>query len=189
MNISQALDQTVDHLEKVDWKKVTKEGIALWVTCFKAMVALAVITYLTGKEIGHGVHLLNDWLAHHWVRLIVPQTPVIEEEENEEDEVPLPAPLVEDPWEVPIEVELTLPLEPLVILFTAPMMLAAAQAPVALLAPALVVQEQQSPAPPRRRRQSAQPAVAVTEATPAPTRRPRGRRAHQEERKKARQAA
>lgn len=81
-----------------------------------------------------------------------------------------------------------LPLESLSTLFNTPLMLVAAQAPMALLAPAL--QEQQPPSPRRRRRQSAPespPVVAVTKAAPTPTRRSRGPGAHQE-RKRTRRA-
>jgi len=173
MNISQFLDQTIASLKKVDWEQVTKDLINLWVTFFKVSVALVIITYLIGKTFSHWVHRTNDWLAHHWVRLIVPQTPIMEEEENEEDEeAPLPTPLVEDPLESPIEVELMLP-------------------PIPLVVEIPKQQEQPPPAPPRRRRRQSTPptAVVVTEELELLQKRlPRGRRALQE-RKKNRQAA
>jgi hypothetical protein len=201
MKISQAIDQTAKSLEKTDWKQIAIKIIKIWDLFFRRLAITIILTYLVGKSLGNWVHRLNDWLAHHWVRLIVPQTTaetgqatiVVEEVSNTPLPVKVepmlpPAPLVvQDPWEATIEVELTLPLKPLAILFTAPLMIAATQAPVALLAPA--PQEQQKPAR-RRRRQSAQPAVVATEELELlQKRRPRGRRAHQEERKKARQAA
>ncbi len=195
MNISKTLDQAADSLDQVKWKQVTKELIDLWVTFFKVMVTLAVLTYLIGKHLGHGIHRLNDWLATKWVQVLGlagptklgRASPLTVEIVVVEVEPKLPpAPVIEDPWEAPIEVETMLPLalEPMAILFTAPLMIVAAQAHVALLAPA--VQEQPPPSPRNRRRQSAQP--AVTEAATTPTQRSRGRRAHQE-RKKNRQAA
>lgn len=172
MNISKTLDQASDSLEKVDWKQLTKEIVDLWVAFFKVIVTLAVLTYLIGKHLGHGIHRLNDWLAHHWVRVIVPQNSV------ETEQAPIIVEEVSTATPTITEVEPTLPLEEsLSTLFNTPLMIAAVREPVALLAPEL--QEQQTPAR-RRRRQSAQPAVAVTEATPAPTQRPRGPRAHRD---------
>jgi hypothetical protein len=161
MNISQFLDQAVASLEKVEWKKIGIKIVEIWDLFFKIVVITMILTYIGGKALGTWVHQTNDRLAANWVRLIVLQTPVMEEEKNEEDEAPLPAtpsptPLsIQDPWESPIEVELMLPLalEPLAILFTTPLMLAAAQAPVALLAAGQpVAQQDPAPATNRRRR-------------------------------------
>ena len=184
MNISQfqAIDQTGDSLDQIEWEKVVKDVIKAYDLFFKIFVIVTILTYLAGKSLGNWVHRLNDWLAQQWVWLIVPspsvetgQVPIVEEVLNNTPAV--------------AKVEPTLPQESLSTLFNTPLMLAAAQAPVALLAPAL--QEQAQPSPRRRRRQStpvSPPAVAVTEAAPTPTRHPRGPRAHQE-RKKNRQAA
>lgn len=172
MNISKTLDQAADSLDQVNWKKVTKEVIDLWTTVFNGLVILGVLTYLTGEAFGHSIHNLNDWLAHHWVRVIVPQNSV------ETEQAPIIVEEVSTATPTITEVEPTLPLEEsLSTLFNTPLMIAAVREPLALLAPEL--QEQQTPAR-RRRRQSAQPAVAVTEATPAPTQRPRGPRAHRD---------
>ena len=196
MNLSQALDQTADRLEQVEWKKIGIKIVEIWDLFFKIVVIAMIITYLAGKALGTWVHQTNDRLAANWVRLIVPQTPVMEEEENEEDEAPLPAtpsptPLsIQDPWESPIEVELMLPLalEPLAILFTTPLMLAAAQAPVALLAAGQEAKKPvrkaptptSTPCPKRKESASIQAAPATN------SHRKRGRRAHKN---RARQTA
>lgn len=160
MFISNILDQVADRLDNVDWKQLTKKAIKAWDFAFKIIVITMILTYLAFKAGVSLVYRLNDWLAHHWVRLIVPPTPLMEEEENEEDEAPLPAApsptpvVIPDPWDTPIEVELMLPLalEPLAILFTTPLMLAATQAPVALLAAGQEVAQPPAPAKRRRRR-------------------------------------
>jgi len=167
MNISKTLDQASDSLEKVDWKQLTKEIVDLWVAFFNVIVTLAVLTYLIGKHLGHGIHRLNDWLATKWVQVLGLAGPT---------KLGRASPLTVEI--VVVEVETMLPLGSLSTLFNTPLMLAETKAPVALLAQAVVVQEQQSPAPRNRRRQSAQP--AVTEAATTPTQRPRGRRAHQD---------
>lgn len=85
MNISQALDQTADRLEQVDWKKIGIKIVEIWDRFFKILVILMVLTYLAGKSLGNWVHQTNDRLAANWVRLIMPPTPLME------DEAPLPA--------------------------------------------------------------------------------------------------
>jgi hypothetical protein len=181
MNISQFLDQTADSLDQVKWKQVTKELIDLWVTFFKVMVTLAIITYLTGKELGHVIHRLNDWLAAKWLQVLGLTGPTELGRAS-----PTTVEIVEET--IAVEVEPMLPLESLSTLFNTPLMIAAVREPVALLAPEL--QEQQTPAR-RRRRQSTpkSPQEVVKPESPlSQLRRPRGRRAHQE-RKKNRQAA
>lgn len=167
MNIAQFLDQTIASLKKVDWEQVTKDLINLWVTFFKVSVALVIITYLIGKTFSHWVHRTNDWLAHHWVRLIVPPPSV------EKEQAPIVAKAVSTTTLVVAEVEPKLP-------------------PIPLVVEIPEQQEQPPPSPPRRRRRQSTPesppAVAETESATVPTRRPRGRRALQE-RKKNRQAA
>jgi hypothetical protein len=156
MNLAKTIDQTTDHLDNVDWNTVAKELIELWTIIFKGIIVLTVGIYIAGETLGNLVHRTNDFLSHHWVRLIVPptyierQAPIIVEVE-----LVLPPPLViEDPWEGPIEVELMLPLalEPLAILFTTPPMLVAVQAPVALLAAGQDSTLQEQPATNRRPR-------------------------------------
>lgn len=167
-------------LAQIDWQEV---GLIV----FHGLIALMVLIYVVAETIGKWVHRTNDWLAHHWVRLIVPsspdegQAPIVEEVSattlpTVEVELKLPpVPLViQDPWTSPIEVKLMLPLAPMAILFAAPLALAAAQAPVALLAAGQPVSENPFPATNgRRRRVKSQPTQATT-TTP----RPRGRRAH-----------
>jgi len=211
MNISQKLDQAAGRLNTIDWEKVTKDVIKIWDLFFKVLVILMILTYIAGKSLGTWVHQTNDWLAHQWVRLIVPPTsvegqalitvvtkkvsvptpPTIVEVEPPLPPIPL---MIEDPWESPIEVELMLPLEPIAILFTSPLLLAVAQAPVALLTAGQEVPQQTPPlapvvvqkpirkepvrqAPPpetNNRRKKEKPApTQVTAKTP------RGRRAHQ----------
>jgi hypothetical protein len=128
--------------------------------------------WVTGEFLVRWVHRTNDWFAHHWVRLIVPQTSV------ETEQAPI-VEVVSNAIPAITEVEPTLPLDSLSTLFNTPLMLAATKAPVALLAPSQ--QRQQKPDSSKRRRQSAPespPVVAVTKAAPTPTRRSRGHRAH-----------
>lgn len=185
MFISNILDQAADRLDNVDWKQLTKKAIKAWDLLFKILVILMIVTYLACKLGVKLVYRLNDWLAHQWVRLIVPPTSVETEQAQiiVEVELNLPPPLViEDPWASPIKVELMLPLalEPLAIMFTAPLILAATQAPVALLAESQEVT--QPPAPTKRRRGSAprsQGNTVTKEVDPAlPSRKPRGPKAH-----------
>lgn len=156
MNISQTLDQAADNLDQINWKEVFSELSKIWNLLWKILVISAILIYISGKALGNWVHRTNDFLSHHWVRLIVPptyierQAPIIVEVE-----LVLPPPLViEDPWEGPIEVELMLPLalEFLAILFTTPPMLVAVQAPVALLAAGQDSTLQEQPPTPRRPR-------------------------------------
>lgn len=196
MFISNILDQAADRLDNVDWKQLTKKAIKAWDFTFKIIVITMILTYLAGESLGTWVHQTNDWLAHQWVRLIVPPTSVETEQAQiiveevspptmpaVEVELNLPPPLViEDPWASPIKVELMLPLalEPLAIMFTMPLLLTAVQAPVALLVAGQEVT--QPPAPTKRRRGSAprsQGNTVTKEVDPAlPSRKPRGHKDH-----------
>ena len=166
MNIAQFLDQTIASLKKVDWEQVTKDLINLWVTFFKVSVALVIITYLIGKTFSHWVHRTNDWLAHHWVRLIVPPPSV------EKEQAPIVAKAVSTTTLVVAEVEPKLP------------------PATTELVKIQVLQEQPPPARRSRSRKTVtKPAEMLqTEADLSQPRYPRGRRALQE-RKKNRQAA
>jgi hypothetical protein len=167
-------------LETIDWKQIAIKIIEIWDRFFKIIVITTILTYLGGKSLGTWVHQTNDRLAANWVRMIVHQIPLMEEEENEEDEAPLPtAPsptplVVANPWEAPIEVELMLPMEPMASPFTMPL-LAAEQAPVALLAASQEVPQEPTPTATngrRRRKKSAPTQEPVTSS------RTRGPRAH-----------
>ena len=175
MNISQKLDQAADSLDQINWEKVFAELIELRTMLFKGVIVLIVITYVAGETLGTWVHRTNDWLAHQWVRLIVPQTPVETEKAQiivEEVSAPTtPAIMVEPPLPTAVET--------MAILFTTPLMLAAAQAPVALLAESQEVT--QPPASTKRRRGSAPRSqeVTVTEHEEVQvTKKPSGRKAH-----------
>lgn len=176
-------------LSLIDWEELSK-------IVFHGLIALMVGIWVAGETLGHWVHRLNDWLAHHWVQLIVLQTSVETEqaliivEEVSTTTLPIvvevelmlpPTPMVVvDPWYDMSEVEPILPLESLSTFFNTPLMIAAVREPVALLAPEL--QEQQTPAR-RRRRQSTQKSpqeVVKPESPLSQLRRPRGRRAHQD---------
>jgi len=162
MFVSNLCVRTGRILSLIDWEEVSK-------IVFHGLIALMVGIWVAGETLGSWLHRTNDWLAHHWVRLIVTPTPVMEEEENEEDEeIPLPAPL-EDPWASPIEIELmlALALEPLAILFTTPLLLAAAQAPVALLAAGQDVVQQTPPAATNGRRKRGRRAHTSRNRQPA----------------------
>lgn len=148
MNISQVLDATADRLETINWKKVTKDVIKIWDILWKFIVITMILTYVAGEALGTWIHQTNDILAANWVRLIVPsnsveteQAPIVEQVSITPPAVEVelmlpPAPLVvEDPWDDPeVELKLPLALEPMAILFTAPLALTTAKAPVALLA-------------------------------------------------------
>lgn len=154
MNISQLLDQTANSLEKVDWKKVSRETIYLWVNFFRAVVALAVITYLTGEALGHGVHRLNEWLATKWLQVsgLAGTT-----------ELGLASPTNVEIVEETIDVEVDSNIPPT----------------TDEVGEIQELQEQPQPSPRRRRRQSAPPAVVqAVEAEFSKPRRPRGQRAH-----------
>ena len=177
MFVSNLCVRTRRILSQINWEEV---GLIV----FHGLLTFAVGIYVAGETLGNWVHRTNDFLAHHWVRLIVPPTSVETEQAQiiVEVELNLPPPLViEDPWASPIKVELMLPLalEPLAIMFTAPLILAATQAPVALLAESQEVT--QPPAPTKRRRSSAPRSPGKTvneEVEPPTTRRPRGPKAH-----------
>jgi hypothetical protein len=148
MFISNLCVRTGRILSLIDWQEV---GLIV----FHGLIALIVGIWIAGELLGKWVHWLNDILAANWVRLIMPP-PSVETEQAliivEEVDTPMPA----------VEVELMLPLvlEPMEILFTTPLMLAAAQAPVALLVAGQEVVQQPPPVATSRRRK-------------------RGRRAHQ----------
>lgn len=111
MFISNTCVRTGRILAQIDWKEVA-------LIVFHGLIAFAVGIYVAGETLGNWVHRTNDKLAANWVRLIVvPPTPA-------------------EGQALIIEVEQPLPpaLETMAILFTTPLMLAAAQAPVALLA-------------------------------------------------------
>lgn len=181
MNISQKLDQATNSLEKVDWKEVFSELSELWILLWKIVITLVVITKVSGEALGNLVHLLNDILAANWVRMLgLSPIPVMEDEENEEDdEVPLPTvsspptevgqaplPVITEEVSVPtppaVKVELPLPT-------------------VAKVVEILELDEQPPPTARRRRRGSAPRLLEETvneEVEPPTTRRPRGPKAH-----------
>lgn len=179
MNISQVLDQAADRLDNVDWKTVAKELIELWTIIFKGIIVLTVGIYIAGETLGTWVHRTNDWLAANWVRMLA-LTPVMEEEENEEDEVPLPT-VPSTPPEARQEIrliadEVSVPTPPTIV--EVEPMLPLVQAEVVEI---LVLDEQPPPVRRSRSRNSASNSLEETvnkEAEPATPRRPRGRRAH-----------
>jgi hypothetical protein len=181
MNLSQTLDQAANSLEKVDWNTVAKELIELWTLLFKGFIVLVVITKVAGETLGNLVHRTNDILAANWVWMLGFSTiPVMEEEENEEDEFPLqttpstpaeagqnPLPVITE--EVSVHTPPTVEVEPML-------------PPVAEVVEIPVLDEQ--PPPPARRRRSRNSAsnaleeTVTEEAEPATNRRPRGPKAH-----------
>jgi hypothetical protein len=181
MFISQKLNQAADSLEQVNWKQVTKDIIKTWDLFFNGLVILMVLIYLAGKTLGNLVHRTNDILAANWVWMLGLSTiPVMEEEENEEDEFPLqttpstpaeagqnPLPVITE--EVPVHTPPTVEVEPML-------------PPVAEVVEIPVLDEQ--PPPPARRRRSRNSAsnaleeTVTEEAEPATNRRPRGPKAH-----------
>jgi hypothetical protein len=194
MNISKFMDDTIQKVDQINWKKVAKDVIKAWDLFFKIFVIVTILTYLAGKSLGNWVHRLNDWLATKWVQVLGLAGPtklgrvsptnveIVEETIVVEVELMLPPTpmVVVDPWYDMSEVEPILPLESLSTFFNTPLMIAAVREPVALLAPEL--QEQQTPAR-RRRRQSTQKSpqeVVKPESPLSQLRRPRGRRAHQD---------
>jgi len=153
MNISQFLDQTIASLKKVDWEQVPKDLINLWVTCFKAMVALAVITYLTGRALGHGIHRLNDWLAAKWLQVLRVAGPTELGRTS-----PTNIEIIKET--IAVEVEMMLP----------PANTEVNETPVL---------DEQPPPPARRsRRKSPPPVLVQPEVGLSQARRPRGRREH-----------
>jgi hypothetical protein len=182
MFISKTLDQSAGSLDQINWKKVFAELSELWIILWKILIISAILTYVSGKALGLWVHRTNDQLAANWVRMLG-LTPVMEEEENEEDEAPLPillstpAEVEQDPLPcitkevsvlttpaVEVEVKLNLP-------------------PASTEVVQILVLDEQPPPPARRRRSrnSASNSLEETvneEVEPPPTRRPRGRRAH-----------
>ena len=179
MNISQTLDQAANSLDQINWKEASKEAIGTYFFLCQAVVIFCWGTYLAFKAGLWLIHRLNDILAANWVRMLgLSPIPVMEEEENEEDEFPLqttpstpseveqaPLPGITKEVSVPtppvVEVELNLP-------------------PVAEVVEIPVLDDQP---PARRRRSSSAPrslketVTEEVELTP-PSRKPRGRRAH-----------
>jgi hypothetical protein len=180
MNLAKTIDQTTDHLDNVDWNTVAKELIELWTLLFKGFIVLVVITKVAGETLGNLVHRTNDILAANWVWMLGLSTiPVMEEEENEEDEFPLqttpstpaeagqnPLPVITE--EVSVHTPPTVEVEPML-------------PPVAEVVEIPVLDEQPPPPARRRRRSSAPRSLKETvteEAEPATNPRPRGPKAH-----------
>jgi hypothetical protein len=154
MNFSQFMDDTVQKVDQIDWKQVTKDLLDLWVTVFNGLVILGVFTYITGKILGHVIHNVNDWLATKWLQVLGLAGPTKLGRAS-----PLTVEIAEET--IVVEVEPMLPPTNDEVVET----------------PAL--DEKTPPSPRRRRRQSRPPAVAVTEELElSHSRRPRGRGAH-----------
>jgi hypothetical protein len=151
MFVSNLCVRTGRILSLIDWEEVSK-------IVFHGLIALMVGIWVAGETLGHWVHRLNDWLAHHWVQLIVPQTSVETEQAliivEEVSTTTLP---------IAVEVEPKLP----------PATTEVVETPV--------LDEPPPTSPCKRRRQSAPPtAVVVTEELELlQKRRPHGRRAHE----------
>ncbi|MEY2986091.1 MAG: hypothetical protein RJB24_320 [Candidatus Parcubacteria bacterium] len=171
MNLSNICVPTGRILSLIDWEEV---GLIV----FHGLITFAVGIYVAGETLGNWVHRTNDQLAANWVRMLA-LTPVMEEEENEEDEVPLPT-VSSPPTEVgqaPLPViteEVSVPTPPTVV-EVEPLL-----PQVAEVVEISTLQEQ--PPPVRRRRRSSAPRsleeTVNEEVEPPTTRRPRGPKAH-----------